>query len=110
MQLDKFTNGRQLVSLVLDCLNSEYTTLLVTFIFPDRRLYAAHKLAATHPSVVILHRDITGGNILIYPKVVTKEDGSRRLEWTGILSDWEISKPIDADAKPRQPERTVCPL
>ncbi|PIL27022.1 hypothetical protein GSI_10161 [Ganoderma sinense ZZ0214-1] len=87
MKLDKFTNGRQLVSVVLDCLKT-------------------HKLAATHPIVGVLHRDITGNNILIYPKVVTQEDGSRRLEWKGILSDWEISKPVAADSRPRQPERT----
>ncbi|KAI1788213.1 hypothetical protein LXA43DRAFT_894995 [Ganoderma leucocontextum] len=91
MRLDKFTNGRQLVSIVLDCLHSE--SAISTSVF----------------TVGILHRDITGDNILIYPKVITKVDGSRRLEWKGILSDWEISKLIVTEAmlpRPRQPERT----
>ncbi|EJF59486.1 hypothetical protein DICSQDRAFT_21808, partial [Dichomitus squalens LYAD-421 SS1] len=55
----------------------------------------------------LLHRDISGGNILILPKVSKEEDGTRALKWTGILVDWEMSKPLQNTAsRPRQPERT----
>ncbi|KAH9927935.1 uncharacterized protein BXZ73DRAFT_102443 [Epithele typhae] len=53
----------------------------------------------------ILHRDISSGNILIYPRVIVKMS-SLRLRWRGLLADWEMSKPIVEDEKPRQSERT----
>ncbi len=64
---------------------------------------AAHWKAT---EVGILHRDVSGGNILILPVC----EGSE-IEWVGILADWEMSKPLDSvvvTLKPRQPERTVC--
>ncbi|TBU56976.1 hypothetical protein BD310DRAFT_1022212, partial [Dichomitus squalens] len=90
MSLENFKNGRQLVSITLDCLRT-------------------HKLASTLPGVQIFHRDITGGNILIYPKIITKKDNTRRLRWVGILSDWEVAKCVatgEERPRPRQPERT----
>ncbi|TBU36983.1 hypothetical protein BD309DRAFT_827016, partial [Dichomitus squalens] len=56
----------------------------------------------------ILHRDITDDNIMILPKVETT-NGVRRIVWRGILTDWEISKPIVTGGVPRarQPERTA---
>ena len=55
--------------------------------------------AAAYNNARILHRDISGGNILITEK------------GTGILIDWDLSKKVkvdaDADAKPRQHSRTV---
>ena len=50
----------------------------------------------------MLHRDISGGNILILPKVT-----GRTIKWTGLLTDWEMSKPTDYKGVGRQPERTV---
>ena len=56
----------------------------------------AHHEAATNGKTRILHCDISGGNILIYPKVRSRKCGKERsLVWTGILSDWEMSKSID---------------
>lgn len=72
-------------------------------------MLVAHQCAATHPDLKILHRDIGGGNILLYPRVVV-ENEIRRLRWRGILIDWEVSRPIieeGAPSIPRQPERTV---
>ena len=43
----------------------------------------------------ILHRDISAGNILISEK------------GTGILIDWDMSKHVDGDEKPRRLSRTV---
>ncbi|EJF59438.1 hypothetical protein DICSQDRAFT_181948 [Dichomitus squalens LYAD-421 SS1] len=52
----------------------------------------------------ILHRDVSAGNILILPTIK-----SGWIYWTGILSDWELSKFLPADEaelKARQPHRT----
>ncbi|KAI1786103.1 hypothetical protein LXA43DRAFT_1035102 [Ganoderma leucocontextum] len=77
MPLKTFQHGRQLVSVVLDCLR-------------------AHHQAATHPETRLLHCDISGGNIMIYPKIRQDKEGTNPLVWTGILSDWELSKPVDS--------------
>ncbi|KAH9925613.1 uncharacterized protein BXZ73DRAFT_49827, partial [Epithele typhae] len=57
----------------------------------------------------ILHRDVSGGNILIFPRVVVdKPDGgseTRRLLWKGALIDWELAKKI-TEKFWRQPGRT----
>ena len=73
---------------------------------------SAHYQAATNPQTRLLHRDISGGNILIYPKI--KRDGTKcAIVWTGLLVDWELSKPVDDDQAPSkasQAERMVCTL
>ncbi|EJF59459.1 hypothetical protein DICSQDRAFT_17506, partial [Dichomitus squalens LYAD-421 SS1] len=90
MPLKEFQHGQQLLSIVLDCLR-------------------AHHQAATNPKTQLLHRDISGGNILIYPKVRCDEDGQNpSLVWSGILSDWELSKPVgvqEAASRATQAER-----
>ena len=53
----------------------------------------------------LLHRDVSGGNILIFPKIDVIE-GKRVLMWNGILADWELAKDTRV-LKKRQPERTV---
>ncbi|TBU36903.1 hypothetical protein BD309DRAFT_995378 [Dichomitus squalens] len=86
----EFQHGQQLLSIVLDCLR-------------------AHHQAATNPKTQLLHRYISGGNILIYPKVRRDEDGQNpSLVWSGILSDWELSKPVgvqEAASRATQAER-----
>ncbi|KAI1788199.1 hypothetical protein LXA43DRAFT_838864, partial [Ganoderma leucocontextum] len=58
----------------------------------------------------LLHRDISSGNILIYPRVTVDLNGVASVKWGGILADWEMSKPVHKDeSEPRtarQPERT----
>ena len=70
----------------------------------------AHFQAATKPDVQILHRDISGGNILIIPCILTDKNGAE-IKWRGLLTDWEMSKPINLDQpkgiEARQLERTV---
>lgn len=59
---------------------------------------------------LIYHRDVSAGNILICPTVVTCDDGKRRVVWKGLLTDWELSKPMMPDGTQlaaRQPRRTV---
>ncbi|KAI1781851.1 hypothetical protein LXA43DRAFT_593736 [Ganoderma leucocontextum] len=89
MPLKKFLTLHQLVQILLDCL-------------------CTHKLAATCDNLQILHRDISDANVIILPKLVTTVDGQSVLNWTGILTDWENSKPMNMQpqARPRQPEHT----
>ncbi|KAI0641693.1 hypothetical protein C8Q79DRAFT_287183 [Trametes meyenii] len=88
MPLTKFQNGRQLVSIILDCV-------------------VAHQDAF---KAGIVHRDVSGGNILIYPKVAYDIDTNEAgMNWSGLLADWELSKPVVEKGglhRARQPERT----
>ncbi|CDO70148.1 hypothetical protein BN946_scf184315.g2 [Trametes cinnabarina] len=88
MRLVEFQHGRQLVQVILDCVN-------------------AHKLAVAQAN--IMHRDISGGNILILPRnVIHPKNGKLVMKWKGLLVDWELSKPTGKASlpRPRQPERT----
>ncbi|KAI0631755.1 hypothetical protein C8Q77DRAFT_1177749 [Trametes polyzona] len=74
MPLTKFTSGHQLLTIILDCI-------------------IAHKDAVEKAK--IMHRDISGGNILIYPRIMLLEGcDTTRVLWRGLLADWELSKPI----------------
>ena len=80
-----------------------------------QQLLAAHYHAATSEKldVHILHRDVSDQNIVIYPKITESAGGVRSLIWGGLLTDWEISKPIlehNVQPKARQPERSVRDL
>ena len=72
----------------------------------------AHLQAATHPKTQLLHRDISSGNLLILPRFDRgSEDMVPSIAYTGILTDWEMSKPIyDHHAKSltSQAVRMVC--
>ncbi|KAI0688438.1 hypothetical protein C8T65DRAFT_119812 [Cerioporus squamosus] len=87
-ELTEFRSGKQLMSIIRDCVR-------------------AHADAVNNAD--ILHRDVSGGNILICPTVVLDTDGKRRVVWKGMLTDWELSKPIPGEGKTesaRQPVRT----
>ncbi|KAI0739889.1 hypothetical protein C8Q80DRAFT_1274918 [Daedaleopsis nitida] len=88
LPLRDFMHGGQLVSIIADCVY-------------------AHWKACTDAN--ILHRDVSGGNILILPTHVKMETGAECVIWMGMLADWEMSKPlilVDRPREPRQPERT----
>ncbi|KAI0327851.1 hypothetical protein GY45DRAFT_1307842 [Cubamyces sp. BRFM 1775] len=89
MELKKFKSGRQLLKVVYDCV-------------------VAHRDAVTKAD--IMHRDISGGNILIFPRPAIDPNQRSMMRWGGLLVDWELSKPItpqqDAPLRARQPERT----
>ena len=51
--------------------------------------------SAAYEVAKILHRDVSGGNILI------DKDGN------GMLIDWDMCKRTDSKKKPRRPWRTV---
>ncbi|OSD00272.1 hypothetical protein PYCCODRAFT_1469602 [Trametes coccinea BRFM310] len=56
----------------------------------------------------LLHRDISAGNVLIYPKPVVTDNGTLE-DPVGILADWELAKKVEepnAKNAPRQPDRT----
>ncbi|KAI0738021.1 hypothetical protein C8Q80DRAFT_292110 [Daedaleopsis nitida] len=89
LSLTEFKTGEQLLSVVRDCIYAHQDTVTKGHIY---------------------HRDISAGNVLIYPAVVLCPDGKRRVVWRGILTDWEMSKAIeDPNDKPspRQPKRTA---
>ncbi|PIL33433.1 hypothetical protein GSI_04055 [Ganoderma sinense ZZ0214-1] len=70
--LSEFENSGQLVRVLYDCLR-------------------AHRDAM---GIGIIHRDISGGNILLY-----KNEKGR---WRGLLTDWELSKDTSIYSSPRQ--------
>ncbi|CDO77507.1 hypothetical protein BN946_scf184912.g6 [Trametes cinnabarina] len=87
LPMSKFICFMELVGLFIDCIE-------------------AHGHAYTRKG--LLHRDISAGNVLIYPKVVDV-GGQVSEERVGLLADWELAKQVrkaeDEDA-PRQPDRT----
>ncbi|KAI8976610.1 hypothetical protein BD414DRAFT_580327 [Trametes punicea] len=87
--LHTFINGQHLVSVIYNCIR-------------------AHQEAVEKTNT--LHRDISGGNILIYPCVVCdKPSRTKRIVLRGLLTDWELSKDIARGPRPRAarlPERT----
>lgn len=104
--LKEFCDALQLVKVLFDCLNSRSCE---TRVDSRSRVSIAHHLAATKLETRTLHRDISDSNILMFPKVILDQFGQRALNWTGILVDWEMSKPIASPtvARARQPERSV---
>ncbi|RDX50685.1 hypothetical protein OH76DRAFT_1555502 [Lentinus brumalis] len=88
LTLPLFEDGQQLVSIIYDCALAHYEATREGFV----------------------HRDVSGGNILILPCIVTSEVGRRFMIWTGILTDWELAKGLSDERKPRQPERTMSAL
>ncbi|KAI0333047.1 hypothetical protein GY45DRAFT_376152 [Cubamyces sp. BRFM 1775] len=55
----------------------------------------------------LIHRDISAGNVLIYPKVTVGENGELEEDRVPLLADWELAKRVDEpDEKARQPDRT----
>ncbi|OBZ73898.1 hypothetical protein A0H81_06301 [Grifola frondosa] len=82
--LSEFETSLELVKLVSDCL-------------------IAHEDAVTRARV--LHRDISSGNMLMYPFKVTSNEGVPEYLWTGLLNDWELSKPIAMPGTTDSPRR-----
>ncbi|OBZ73785.1 hypothetical protein A0H81_06420 [Grifola frondosa] len=77
--LSEFETSLELVKLISDCI-------------------IAHEDAVTNARV--LHRDISSGNMLMYPLQVTSREGVTQYVWTGLLNDWELSKPIAPPGTP----------
>ncbi|OSD07166.1 hypothetical protein PYCCODRAFT_1473777 [Trametes coccinea BRFM310] len=88
LKLSHFQSARQLLQIVLDAI-------------------VAHREAVLKTD--IMHRDVSGGNILILPQPCILPDGKRHIKWRGLLLDWELSKLIPKKgekSRARQPERT----
>ncbi|RDX51422.1 hypothetical protein OH76DRAFT_289018 [Lentinus brumalis] len=92
LPLNEFQSGKQLIQVVRDCV-------------------LAHHRATVDAKLV--HRDISSGNMLIFPKLIRGKDPNNPqrkgflIKFTGLLADWEMAKPTDpAQQGQRQPERT----
>ena len=56
-----------------------------------------------------MHRDVSAGNLLIYPQVCRAANGKYHVYWRGLLADWELAK-HSTKTGATQPQRTVCRL
>ena len=104
LPLTAFTHSKQLVRLVHHCVigMSTASSLLDAEVLINS--YVAHEQAWTLCHYV--HRDVSAGNILIYPTLMRTNDGRWAVFWKGILSDWELGK-CNTIKVALQPERTV---
>ncbi|RDX51432.1 hypothetical protein OH76DRAFT_1401290 [Lentinus brumalis] len=92
LPLDEFQSGKQLIQVVRDCVLAHYHATM---------------------KAKLVHRDISSGNILIFPRILWVQDPDHpekkrlQLKWTGLLADWEMAKSTDPQQQgQRQPERT----
>ncbi|KAI0641635.1 hypothetical protein C8Q79DRAFT_1014073 [Trametes meyenii] len=92
LPFEKFTSTEQLLRLMFGCIRAHSYA------------YSVYK---------IMHRDISAGNVLILPKIVTTLDDDgvdvEIVQWEGFLTDWELAKPVvekPSEDSARQPERT----
>ncbi|EIW53020.1 uncharacterized protein TRAVEDRAFT_134722 [Trametes versicolor FP-101664 SS1] len=88
MPLVKFQSGLQLLEIIYTCVRGMSYVLLI-----------------------IVHRDVSGGNILILPSLMPDPNTkTMAIKWLGLLVDWELSKPVHdkqgTQPRARQPERT----
>ncbi|KAI0641680.1 hypothetical protein C8Q79DRAFT_1014107 [Trametes meyenii] len=86
MDLKAFQSGSQLLTIIYDCVIAHYDAM---------------------SDAKIVHRDISGGNILILPKaLVHPQTGQKMIRWCGMLADWELSKPVhEKSTSPHARER-----
>ncbi|KAI0767090.1 hypothetical protein C8Q74DRAFT_1204009 [Fomes fomentarius] len=84
LPMKEFRSGRELIGLLIMCMLAHH---------------GAYKKG-------ILHRDISDGNVLIFPRETIGPDGKVTVSRIGILADWELSKRTDNSDIPRQPDRT----
>ncbi|TBU26673.1 hypothetical protein BD311DRAFT_698081 [Dichomitus squalens] len=83
LEVTSFLYGQQLARVIMHCINAHWQAV---------------------KKCDILHRDVSASNILILPTIK-----SGWIYWTGVLSDWELSKFLSGagkDLKARQPFRT----
>ncbi|KAI0707489.1 hypothetical protein C8T65DRAFT_740413 [Cerioporus squamosus] len=91
LPLSEFQFGRQLVSVVNDCVFAHYMA---------------------YETLSVLHGDVSSGNVLIYPRLYEAERGWI-LRLTGMLADWEMARPVSltrADALGTMPFMSVARL
>ncbi|KAI0629398.1 hypothetical protein C8Q77DRAFT_1065661, partial [Trametes polyzona] len=86
LPMSDFENASQLVSMLTYCTK-------------------AHRAACVRKGYI--HRDVSVGNTLIYPKPRLGDGGKWKETRVGLLTDWELAKSIhDTADGARQPDRT----
>ncbi|RPD68717.1 hypothetical protein L226DRAFT_540453, partial [Lentinus tigrinus ALCF2SS1-7] len=84
LPLTAFTSSRQFVRILYNCIT-------------------AH--AAAYELCGYMHRDVSAGNMLIYPTIILGKDGKYGVSWEGLLTDWELAK-HSGKKTAMQPQRT----
>ncbi|KAH9938811.1 uncharacterized protein BXZ73DRAFT_22769, partial [Epithele typhae] len=84
LPLDVFRSSRQLLSIIRDSMEAE----------SDAIAYCK-----------LIHGDISSGNILICPGLDLSQDGHLRVDWFGMLNDWELARYVSNTASPQRTER-----
>ncbi|RPD53828.1 hypothetical protein L227DRAFT_512696, partial [Lentinus tigrinus ALCF2SS1-6] len=84
LPLTAFTSSQQFIRILYECIT-------------------AHAFA--YMRCQYMHRDVSAGNLLIYPEVIRREDGKYGVYWKGLLADWELAKHVDKKTA-MQPQRT----
>lgn len=106
LPMSEFKNAEELVFLVTTCIIGESSQPKLIVVGTD--VVLAHGEAYKKG---VMHRDISAGNVLILvrERVVRERVVDEKLvqERDGFLTDWELSKRVDAPEQPRQPDRTV---
>ena len=70
----------------------------------DKPVPAAHETA--YKKCKYMHRDVSAGNLLIWPQFIRREDGKCGVLWRGLLADWEMATHSDTK-KAMEPQRVV---
>lgn len=94
------SSGRDFVNVMRLCLTGKQWIVLGS---PGAGVCIGHKDA--YKKAHILHRDVSAGNVLLYPCFV-KRAGGVRIVNTGLMADWEFSRDLKVKEK-GQPGRTV---
>ncbi|KAH9938807.1 uncharacterized protein BXZ73DRAFT_26568, partial [Epithele typhae] len=84
LPLDVFRSSRQLLSIIRDSMEAE----------SDAIVYCK-----------LIHGDISSGNILICPGFDLSQDSLLRVDWFGMLNDWELARYVSNAASPQRTER-----
>ncbi|KAJ2966718.1 hypothetical protein NUW54_g13727 [Trametes sanguinea] len=86
LPMSDFVNGFELIYLITRCISAHRSAFLKG----------------------ILHRDISAGNVLIYPREYINEDGKLQILRDGLLTDWELAKDVEAKPVAKGPSQTDC--
>ena len=106
MSLWRFTNPRQLLTLVNDCISGASRTYHTGRVFTESHFTAHHEAWSR---INVLHREVNDNAVRILPRVVTRADGSgvREIVWQGMLTNWEWAADVTPGSSAKEPPKIV---